>query len=436
MARRHCRSEHAHSHFSANHWWKMATSNQLEEILNSDVDESKILSLVGSLESKLASPTIREPIVTNSTNVLNSNHISGSDESLVSSLSLAQSVCQPHTNLSSSNPVLSLVSDHSKQATTGLSVKSVNGGNFTSSQTHLGHVNSVVSTLAASSGSNTNISVSSAYANQSQNVKVVSVQQNITKSEPAVVSNTVGSTNVGTVQYVNTSGGTVVSRNILVGSQPTSTIYDQKRITVQTIKSDGKPSVTPHVLPSNVITLQNVSSANTQPKQLVQTLVKQDINQVQGGKLVQSTGAKHEIKYVTQSGDFSQQQALHQNKNQIVTSQGIAGNVLKSSTMTLGSGATVITRTTKPMLSPQTVTVLRAPITSQTQGVPQPGQQTIQIVNVSNGSITRASAPRSLALGQQRTLAPRIVPSGLTIAPNIRPTGGQAVVRNKYFSKH
>ena len=408
----------------------MATSNQLEEILNSDVDESKILSLVGSLESKLASPTIREPMVTNSTNVLNSNHISGSGESLASSLSLAQSVCQPHTNLSSGNPVLSLVSDHSKQTTAGLTVKSVNGGNFTSSQTHLGHVNSVVSTLAASSGSNASISVSSSFA--PQNVKVVGLQQSVAKSEPAVVSNTVGSTNVGTVQYVSTSGGAVLGRNILVGSQPTSTVYDQKRITVQTIKSEGKPSVTAHVLPSNVITLQNVSNTNTQPKQLVQTVVKQDINQVQGGKLVQNAGVKHEVKYVSQSSEFAQQQALQQNKNQIVTSQGVVGNVLKSSAMTLGSGATVITRTTKPMLSPQTVTVLRAPITSQTQAVPQPGQQTIQIVNVSNGSVTRGSAPRSVALGQQRTLAPRIVPSSLTIAPNIRPTGGQAVVSTLY----
>ena len=326
----------------------------------------------------------------------------------------------------------------------------------------------VTSPLTTTSAISSTVNVNHAtYAHQSPNllrtipatgVKVETGHNIVIKNEPNPVSSTnyikqepitIGSTNTGTVQYLNTSSNVVLGNNAQTVTRPASTIYDfasvaaeQKRLTVQTIKSEVKPTLSTTITPaSNIITLQNalqrdsksytVANANTQSKpHMVQTIIKPESAHVQASKVMQGgmpqTGVKQEIKFVTQNPGYSQAQGLPHGPTQILASQpvpGSLGNVLRTNPLTLGTGATVITRTTKPMSAPQTVTVLRAP-SSQTHAIhQQPGQQqTIQIVNVSNSNTPRVSVPASVAMAQQKMLAPRIVTSsGVKIAPTQQP---------------
>lgn len=128
--------------------WKMASAKSLEDMLSSEVDESAVSAIVGSLESQLSSPNIHIPSQDISSSTASANHIGGPS---VSEGGLQQRLhdAQKHASVVvvGGGGVVNLNQPQGNVAVSN----SANAKSLTSNSQIVG-INSVVS--AASSGSN------------------------------------------------------------------------------------------------------------------------------------------------------------------------------------------------------------------------------------------------------------------------------------------
>ena len=397
----------------------MATRNPLEDFLNSDVDESAISALVGSLETQLASPTARDPPAQNSTASATSNHVHGPQ--------VASGV--PH-----GEPVQAAVSSLKPQPGQ-VQITNANGGK----DPHLIGLNSVV-TAANTVAANSN--VKSTHTNASANVihpspvTISTTTSGGTTTQPVssagflpkqvIVS--IGSTNAGTVVlgaaqnnivYSNsvsnsavTVGGTARTGNNSVPGN--SAIYDLASIAAEqqrlTVPLDSKPAPTT-TAPLTVRAQleqrkdekppQQMVVVQPQPKSQPQFVVKREPS-VAGATVRPPVNApfsvKQEVKFISQP----------QTTLQTVMTRPVAPiNVAPASAPgSVSAASSNVITITKGLNAQQTMTVLRPPVSSQ------PTQQ-IQIVSANN--------PRA-GINVNQKLAPRVnAAQPVRIAPQQQP---------------
>ncbi len=400
---------------------KMATPNPLEDILNSEVDESAIKSLVGSLESKLLSPTTRDTSGHNTLAPENTNHVGEAHITSAGPVTVAHRVDQH--DIHSGNPC------NARFPVPGLqSLPSTNGSKETVAQSQIIGVNSTVGPVVVTR------TLTNAFPHTTQQAIDIKPPNILLKSEPNVavpkptVLVSVGSTNSGTVSLGNTN--TVITNGVTnqsgvpaVRNSPvlslTNVAAERKPLLVSNLP-DKKPIHISNALSPSVFHQTSISGVDikpslasvglTQPRPaIVQTVVKQEAlpRNVSSGAVLNvspATSIKSEVKFVPQPVPVVRQPV-----------QGLTNAILKTSTLTPGS-SNVITLS-RPMSSSPHVTVLRPPTVSQvaTGNVSQSSGQAIQIV-------TNPPRPTNIVSGA-KVLAPAPRPAGVPI--KIAPQQGQ-----------
>jgi hypothetical protein len=290
----------------------MAASNPLEEILNSEVDESAISAVVGTLESSLLSPTIKASAQLNSDR---SNHSADAPKSN------AHLVTQKDTR----NAM-----QHAKAALTTGSTMSTDASN--KSNAHLSNHNGTPPPL--------------------------------------------GSTNVGTI---------VVTRTSTPGDSSNARVVQQNAAAVdqKPPAASATPDVKPVILPGQPPTVSATVTVKNEPD------VKPVVYNVVRPSTPQNTVMKQEVKYVARTPS-------------VVNAVNATGG-LKTSTVTPAS--TSVVTLTRPISTPQTVTVVRQPLAAGSTSAPSSGP--IQIVSMANSVMTPRAVTSSTV---QKTLAPRTMP--------------------------
>lgn len=372
---------------------EMAT-DPLEKLFTSEVDESEISALVGSLESQLASPTIKDSVGQNSTHTVLSNHVDGDRVKTPVS-----------TNTASVQGKAVLVPNNSE-----ITVNASNGSNNHAPRNQISNVNSVVANAMTQSGNNSGIhvlstvnstarNVASPSPNSPANVKLTSI--------PSVVNNqvlvTVGSTNSGTVGLSSTQN--TVNAVTLNSTLSQSGLPNHNSVTVVQSGSNvqgttsGIHSLASVAAAQSPLTIPNTSLApgsnGTEPRITVQqndtgsvTPVNVNTINVPRTKIVMQNKPT-EIRMVAQTQPqtvipSSQQQTLNVSTVKVPNANPASTNV--------------ITLANKPA-NPQTVTVVRPNVSTQPQQV--------QIVNRVPGAVA----------AQPKVLAPRTISTPIRIAP-------------------
>ena len=432
---------------------KMATTNPIDQLLSSDVDESVISALVGSLESRLASPTSKDSPQQHSTTSVNNNHIDG-----VRVGNATSTLGEADTRSGQKPGLIQNISEITSNAS--------NGSTESISQSQLLGLNSILGTSTASVNSTTGVSLLSSVnshsastgattassvlgSNSVSNVKFATVANSSIKAEQNANSTapgghkqvivTVGSNNQGTVllgtaqnnvhevSSLQTQAGSIpdVATNSVVNTSGTTSIAGSAIHHLASIAAEQQPLVVPTTAQGK---LQGTIRAGQltvreqlekqQQKDIKSTLpplgggVNLNVVNAVAGSTAQTvqghTQVKQELKVLPQSQTLpvaNQQQTIN-----IVTSG------LKSTTVAPNTpGVFTITK----HVSNQTMTVVR-PQTTQ-PGLP-PGTPTIQIVNVT-------SAPRMAGTTTQpKVLAPRTINTPVRIAtvsqqPQVRTQG-------------
>ena len=381
-------------------------ADPLEKLFSSDsIDESEISKIVGSLESQLASPTIKDSTGQNSAHSVLSNHVEGVRvETPVSS----------HTNHTVTTPGKTGL----LQSNSEINANASNGGNNHASLNQVFNVNSI--STSAMTQSNTGIhavnsspltarNVASPNSNSPANAKFTSVPSaNINStlvSQPSTgvhnqVYVTVGSTNTGTIVLGSTPN--VVNTVTLNSTAPPGVLPNHNSVTNSVVQSgsnvQGQTSAihslasvaaaqTPLTIPNTSLAPGPNSAPGHQNDGAASTTVNINTVNVPRTKLVMQSKPP-DIRMVTQTQaqtviPSSQQPAVHVSTVKVPNANPASTNVI-----TLGN---------KPV-NPQTVTVVRPNATSQPQQV--------QIVN----------RPGTVS-AQPKVLAPRTITTPIRIAP-------------------
>ena len=405
----------------------MAAANPLEEILNSEVDASAISALVGSLESQLASPTSKAATQQHLTTSLHSNHNCG--EQAGAPLSNAQEnristvVVGPNTTLDQ-KPVLSTTSNAS------MPPQSTNGSNeLVGHPAQLLGINSIVTPgSAAALGRLTNVNTrgitpgtlsqaapaaphSNVHRSAVGDTKPISVSGGIPKH--SVV--TIGSTNTGTVTF-HPSNSSNVTHHINTSSpdgHPSNIVSH----TNMTSTSNHSTSVMNSLAGNAMFNLANVA-AEQKPLMLPMSTANDGRQQAAAGRMtvreqiekqqrdtskrqhvvvnVLNPSNVQKIPQSTQKSDMLMMPAQTMPAMPAVQHMHVAASLPTATTV-----STSVITITRPVSTPQTVTVVRHP--SSTPSAPH--QQHIQIVNMNNANASR------MAVSSQKTLAPRLVPT-------------------------
>lgn len=427
---------------------KMATTNSLDQLLSSDVDESVISALVGSLESQLASPTSKDSPQQHPSTSVNNNHIDGAQvENARTTPSQADSQAGQKPGLIANNSQITL--------------PAANGSKDTGPQSQLVGINSVGGITLASTNSSTGVTLLSSVncsspvtgngtnvigtTNNIPNAKFTTVTNSTIKSEPVEITTnqnlqkhvivTVGSTNQGTVVLGTTqnsvatghtqgSGITGQATTSSVNTSGTTSIAGSAIYNLASIAAEQQPLQVPTAQNKNQRTIGQLTvreQLEKQQKDVKPALTSQQgnvninvVNAVQGSNQQftvkpEPVQVKQEVKVLNQS-----QSVVTAAPTQAIN---IVSSAVKTATLTPNSGVINIP---KQMPNQQTMTVVR-------QQTPQPGLppgSTIQIVNMN-------SAPRmagQTTASQQKTLAPRVINAPVRIAtvsqqPQVRTPG-------------
>ena len=397
----------------------MAAANPLEEILNSEVDESAISALVGSLESQLASPTPKAATQQHLTTSFLSNHNCGeqagaplynAQESRISSVVVGPSL--DHKS------VLHTTSDAS------MPPQSTNGSNeLARNPAHLlAGINSMVTPgSAAAFGTFANVNTrglapgtapAAPHSNLHRGAMGDSRLTSVAGGIPTHAVVTIGSTNTGTIAYhppnsgnvihhINASSPSIVSNtNMTTVNHATNVMNNltgNAMFNLANVAAEQKPLMLPMSMMNDGKQLTSLSAVAGQMTVREQIEKQQrDVNKRQHvvvNILNASNAQKNPQNTPTQPVYVSQTmpamspvQRMH-----LASSLPMATTGLTSGVITLpGTPST-----------PQAVTVVRH--SSSSPSAPQ--QQHIQIVNMNN-----TSTPR-MAVSSQKTLAPRLVPA-------------------------
>ena len=332
---------------------KMATSNPLEEILSSAVDENAINALVGSLESQLASPVPKQLIQQVSNPPTTPNHVT---TGIISNASSTHAVDHKPPVLVSGSTNLGTINTQNgpKQGVPGIPISSIR------------QTGSVTFHNVQNANTKPNVSV---ITNATPTVTLQSV-----KSESPIPRNVP----VSNLQ-VNVNG-----QNIAAGT-------DQKPLIRPMSGQLGGP-----LKVSNTATL-------TGPRSLTVREQLDNSKQGAGGVHVMNSGASDTKQLVikTEPGLAVKTQIKQEPRH----TRSPVLNIVKTSANTPVS--TSVITITKPMTNPQTVTVVKP-----SGAVPQTGLQPGTQIVVSN-TPARASISQSQP---QKSLAPRVVNQPIRIA--------------------
>ena len=395
----------------------MATANTLfDDFLSSDVDESAISALVGSLENQLASPTSKEHIPQNSATSVNSNHIGSSQVgssvpiqalTVASPLTQGQKPGSQQTNsqiINSANPVIKNTTQHQ-----------IIGINSVVSAAPI-HTNSLSTPL--SSGNHAHLAAAG------PNVKLTNSQTHAVKVEPqpqTVISSTnlpgqviitVGSNNTGTVNSTNSvnsiHGGLAVGNTNGVqstggtSSSGGSAIYNLASIAAEqqplAIPNTGqiKLQQQPQTIPGRLTVREQLE------KQQKQTVDGNGVSKTQFVIKQEPQMLKQENQIIKQETNIKHQQIPIKHEN--ISQPQVLPQTIVNTTIKSGSPSPASVITINKQQTPQTVTVVKP--NSTATNVPH---TQIQIINMSSRPSGISTPPK--------TLAPRMVPTPIRIAP-------------------
>ena len=362
---------------------KMAAANPLEELFNKDVDETALSALVGSLESQLASPTLKDPPQHSSAGAVHSNHVDAAR--------VGDAISQHSQVLSQAGQKAGLVHNNAQ-----ISVNTVNGRKDSISQSQLINLNSVASSSPGLNNSTSGVSLqqrshqgspltSAAHAT-SGNV----VSSNVTNS---TIPQTQINSNASQPPHLNSDHRTVVT---IPGSTNTGTI-------VSGVPAPGHPSQVGGSAIYNLASVAaeqspiSISNHNSNNQSHIVTGARTTVREQLESKgqndgvsvnMVNASNFNNKSQFIVKQDNIkpnspqpigvSNQQTIN-----IVTGSKAAG------TPPPASGGTV----NKPVGNPQ-VTVVRPPTSN------------IQIVSVNSNNPRQ---PNSVGLPSHKTLAPRIV---------------------------
>ncbi len=398
----------------------MATPDPLEKLFTSEVDESEISALVGSLESQLASPTIKEAAGQNSTQPVLSNHVE---------VSRVTTPVSSHLSLTTTAPVKVGV----LQSNAEISANAPNGSNNHVQNNQTVDANSISTNAMTQSGHSPAVHVLSTGVNSLQAVTTGNVASPSNNAQPTVkytaISNsafvsqpgagaapnpvfvTVGSTNAGTVVLASTQNSlNPVTINTTVSQQgilPNHTVQSGSSVqgpvsaihSLASVAAAQAPLSIPNtsLAPGPNGTTARINVQQTDSTSVVAPVSNNTIN-VPRPKIVMQ-GKPTELRMVTQTlpqtiASVTQQQQPQQPQQTLNVSTVKVPNANPAN-------SNVITLANKP--AAQTVAVVRP--TTQPQ---------VQIVN---------RIPVSGA-AQPRVLAPRTIATSIRIAPQqpARPT--------------
>ncbi|CAM1330339.1 Uncharacterised protein PB.1150, partial [Pycnogonum litorale] len=368
---------------------KMAsTAKSLEDMLSSDVDESAVSALVGSLESQLASPIAHGHVGdTGSGNLVNSNHINSaliSNDSASSSLTTSQKL-STSANISHVNQSSSV--GNNCATSTNIIANSISNATFqssTSSDSRIGVPVSVVTTVM-NSGGLLSQTTSSPVHTQAKSAPPINNNSNSNVSNTSFASLNQQST------FVTTSAQVISNGNVL----PVERIVNQQ----------NAPELNTN---ANNLTMPNISSTSATQG-----------NSLNSSPIVNSSPVLQSV-----SDNRSNDHTLLKNATIIQTSA--PSNVLKPGAVQ--TSASPVIGASKPGVISQVAT---------TQGNVLQGVQILNMnpnsVRTGNTSVTIAvSQPNSCAtqvvsaVTQPKTLAPRVV-----IGNPLRIAAGQQMITTR-----
>ena len=415
----------------------MAAANPLEEILNSEVDESAISALVGSLESQLASPTPKAATQQHLTTSFLNNHNCGeqagapiynAQESRISSVA--------NTTTLDHKSVLHTTSD------APMPPQSTNGSNeLARHPAHLLGINSMVTPgSAAALGTFANVNTrglapgpgpgtlsqaapAAPHSNLHRGAVGDSRLASVAGGIPTHAVVTIGSTNTGTITYHPPNSGNVIHHaptpSNIVSNTNMSTVNHATNVmnnltgnamfNLANVAAEQKPLMLPMSMVNDGKQLTSLSAATGQ------MTVREQIEKQQRD----ANKRQHVVVNILNASNAHKNpqntptQPVYVSQTMPAMSPVQRMHLASSLPMATTGMSSVITLPGTPS-TPQAVTVVRHSSSSPSAL----HQQHIQIVNVNN-----TSTPR-MAVTSQKTLAPRLVPAtSLRIAtpPPVQP---------------
>ncbi|KAJ8302914.1 hypothetical protein KUTeg_019310, partial [Tegillarca granosa] len=387
----------------------MAAANPLEDLLSSEIDESAVSALVGSLESRLASPTNKDIVNSLSDTSVNNNHISntGTLPCTTSVFSNVHTVTQGHKV---AGGVTTYVNAHTPNSPANQSPNTC-AINRTASQPQaiVNARNSPVPTVNANNVTFVNNVplTSTITTSQMTNHTLVGVTQNAISNHTTL---SLPSSVVHTLSNISTDQKPVLSLNNAVHSVNQSDlksgpiVIKQESTTLNAVKNERVNS--PHVQ-SQFIVKQEPLRTNSPGVHIKQESRQPAI------QTVQSVPASHmHTGQVTVTGSHATQ----------ATSVHIVNTPIKGQPGSSGNSGVITVRTPGP--SSQTHVVMRPQIIS-TQS-PQSSSSQMQVVNVTGGNaIHRHAGTVHLTQGKRVniTAASPVRPQQINIAPRPGVTG-------------
>lgn len=388
---------------------EMATANPIEDLLSTDIDESEVSAFVGSLESRLASPTHKDISHQITDSSVNSNHISNV-------LNVSTATC-------SSSSLFTVQGQKGLQSHGSPVINSLYGANVKSDSQLLGIPSILNSTNATGSpGGLLNITALNSTPNKT-NTRAVNSSGNIMLVAPShtpplpVASHTPPHVNVGpngnltftgannraspqnctvVTAHNNTSNTTVCGS----GSDGSKTVSSSAMYNLASIAAEQKPLA----VPTGMLDIKS-SGANNKLTVRDQLDKKPNISSLSGSP----SASKHQI-VVKQESRHVKQEPMQQSQPSSVhivnaTSKGIVSNtsgshnVITVSRPAVGQGGAIVrpqiitTQTTHANGAQQMTVVPRMPNATNSQ------PKTVQT--------TRINAPIRIAAAPQINIAPR-----------------------------
>ena len=405
---------------------KMATVNPLEDILNSDLDPNEINALVGSLESQLASPTIKDSAQSHPVSAVSRNHVH--TQAVVSHGNLSDK-----RTLQITNAPAKIAPQHGSNTNP---LTNVNGGNtIVTSQQLLTLSNRVTSPASVSSASSGLLTSSNNLQSQSpktvMTIPTSSLNSNFTPTSNLVVASESLQGKQVTASIVGTG-----SEQLLLRTSQNGGVVNR----VQTVNAVASTVSATAVGNSAIHKLATVAA---EQKPLTVTTVNHTAGLMDQKPVVNTQGniAPRPPQILIKNEPGPRPIAQPVMAQPISSSSPHVTAALKSSS----ASSNVIT-----INNPNTVTVVRPTYpAASSQSTTQHAQPQIQIVNVPNSGINPrlqgvSTNPKTLAARMVQQQPVRIAPQQLQ-APQVtvtaqpaataqpRPQGQGNVVCDLYF---
>ncbi len=386
---------------------KMATVNPIEDFLSSEVDESVISALVGSLETELASPTNRDPPHQNSTSFVNSNHVDNTR---------AGDAVSTHSEVNTqAGQKAGLLQTNSQ-----ISANNTNGSNNSVSHAQLLGLNSIVTSTVEQANSSPGVSLVTTVNSHSSPLTIVSSASgsvNAGNVTPSNVSNASIKTDSGSQQGPNGVPKQVI---VTIGSTNTGTVFgsssqqnsiSQNSTVVQTSNSSGGSAIynlasvaaeqPPLSVPNNAqIKTQPVSQQGRLPGSLtVREQLEQQKDQKQAITIVNPGTTINKAQFVMKSEQIPTQVKphVHSGKQEVK---------LMSQPQVIAASSPAVTQHTMNMVRTTAATTTSSGVITLTKPTPQ---QTVTVVRPPTSQIQILTNPRGASpLMQQKILAPRM----------------------------